>query len=422
MDDDDNKLEDADETPTGRWLLTDELYIEDGVTLKVWGVDNEVDEEGDADVLRLESNKDYYFNLRGYGGSLSFISTTVTSWDTSKGEVRDYHEKGRSYISCISEVPTDDDCRGEEKDKGECRMDILHSEMGYLGHKGAEAYGLTWKVRGLCEDKSDPDFPVNENEDLFDKVNVWGDIKFSDIHHMYYGMYSFGHEGGNWSYNIMRDNDQYGFDPHDDSDNLIISHNDVYGNGNHGIIASKRCNNVQVFNNLVYNNEKSGIYFHRGCHESAAYNNYVHDNKDTGLSIMESSNCSLHNNIVENHDVGVRIVIGGEFNEVYDNTFDGCDTYAFLTYESERDFPWTSDGRSSDNVFSNNVVSNTERAIGFKNGDRNVVIGNDFTDTEQFVLDDSYDIQLKDNTYPSDACLKAEDFSFTDDSEVPDEC
>lgn len=48
---------------------------------------------------------------------------------------------------------------------------------------------------------------------------------------------------------------------------------------------------------------------------------------------------------------------------------------AFLTYESERDFPWTSDGRSSDNVFSNNVVSNTERAIGFKNGDRNVVIG-----------------------------------------------
>ena len=78
MDEDDNKLDDADETPTGRWLLTDELYIEDGVTLKVWGVDNAVGEEGDADVLRLESNKDHYFNLRAWGGNLSFISTTVS--------------------------------------------------------------------------------------------------------------------------------------------------------------------------------------------------------------------------------------------------------------------------------------------------------------------------------------------------------
>lgn len=26
--------------------------------------------------------------------------------------------------------------------------------------------GLTWKVRGLCEDKSDPKRPVNENEDV----------------------------------------------------------------------------------------------------------------------------------------------------------------------------------------------------------------------------------------------------------------
>lgn len=32
----------------------------------------------------------------------------------------------------------------------------------------------------------------------------------------------------------MYDNVQYGFDPHDDSDNLEIAYNKVWGNGNHG--------------------------------------------------------------------------------------------------------------------------------------------------------------------------------------------
>lgn len=48
------------------------------------------------------------------------------------------------------------------------------------------------------------------NPDVFDDVNVYGDIKSSDIHHMYYGMYSYGHQGGIWTNNLMHDNHQYG--------------------------------------------------------------------------------------------------------------------------------------------------------------------------------------------------------------------
>ena len=44
----------------------------------------------------------------------------------------------------------------------------------------------------------------------------------------------------------MHDNSGYGFDPHDDSDFLTIHDNEVYGNGYHGIIASKRCNGVSI--------------------------------------------------------------------------------------------------------------------------------------------------------------------------------
>ena len=44
--------------------------------------------------------------------------------------------------------------------------------MGYLA---PESYGLTWKVRGLCEDLSNVDT-------IFDEYQVYGDIKGCDIY------------------------------------------------------------------------------------------------------------------------------------------------------------------------------------------------------------------------------------------------
>ena len=84
------------------------------------------------------------------------------------------------------------------------------------------------------------------NLEVFDEVNVYGNIYDSDIHHNYFGVYTYGHEQGDWRRNKMHHNSQYGFDPHDDSDFLTIHDNEVYNNGNHGIIASKRCNGVSI--------------------------------------------------------------------------------------------------------------------------------------------------------------------------------
>lgn len=49
-----------------------------------------------------------------------------------------------------------------------------------------------------------------QNLGVFDEVNVYGDIIGSDIHNMYYGMYSYGHQGGVWTDNLMHDNHVYG--------------------------------------------------------------------------------------------------------------------------------------------------------------------------------------------------------------------
>lgn len=54
----------------------------------------------------------------------------------------------------------------------------------------------------------------------------------------YFGHYSWGHDGGKWQYNTVHDNEIYGFDPHDDSDNIKIIGNTVYNNGVHGISES----------------------------------------------------------------------------------------------------------------------------------------------------------------------------------------
>lgn len=73
----------------------------------------------------------------------------VFAWDTTNNSY-DYDETdGRSYISAISEIVTDanETCEGNAKNTmGEARMDIVNSEMGYLGFHDSESYGLTWKV------------------------------------------------------------------------------------------------------------------------------------------------------------------------------------------------------------------------------------------------------------------------------------
>lgn len=119
-------LDESDEivggTPTGYWLLDRNLRVIDGVTLFVHGEDN----GGDANVLRIKSTSSEYYEVRGYGGSLSFHSTKVTSWDTNNQEEREYvSNEGRSFINCVTQF--DDSalwtCEGASNQEwGECRM------------------------------------------------------------------------------------------------------------------------------------------------------------------------------------------------------------------------------------------------------------------------------------------------------------
>ena len=86
--------------------------------------------------------------MRGHGGSLYLEDTIVTSWDTTAKAPQEVYEDGRSFLNCVSEKLTGETCDGAAKDEmGECRMDLINSEIGYLGWFDSESYGITWKVR-----------------------------------------------------------------------------------------------------------------------------------------------------------------------------------------------------------------------------------------------------------------------------------
>lgn len=374
---------------TGTWLLTEDLYVEDGITLNVHG-----GEDGDADELRILSVPGTVLNLRAHGGSLSFLNTKVVSWDEEAMTYDTNVTDGRSYVSVISEVINDDvnyTCEGNPKNNmGEARMDIVDSEVGYLGYNASESYGLTWKVRGFCTNGSNPE--------IFDTVNVYGNIYNSKIHDNYFGIYTYGHQQGDWRENDMYDNIQYGFDPHDDSDLLNIHDNTVWGNGNHGIIASKRCNNVSIQNNVVWGGDQAGLFLHRSTDYAIVKGNWVYNNSDAGLAIMESYNANVTDNVFENNKYGIRFSVGSNDNVFSDNIIDNSTKYGVYSYEGS-DLPYVSaTGRSQDNVFSGNQISGGLETIKLKESDGTAFIDNTFDAVTTIRFNDSTEVLMMGNT------------------------
>lgn len=188
----------------GEWMLEEELYVLDGIALNVYGTGI----GGDCDYLKLRSGSETIVNARAHGGSLDFMHTKVTSWDPSKNCVDTNFDDGRSYINAIFEVVVDttETCKGVVKNMGEARLDIEDCEIAYLDCKPSESWGISWKLRGLCNN--------NSNEADYEGLGVYGDIKGSQIHGMYFGHYCYGALNSVITRHTFDDNAEYSLDPH----------------------------------------------------------------------------------------------------------------------------------------------------------------------------------------------------------------
>lgn len=298
----------------GSWLLKASLLIQTTARLEATN--------DTLQWLRLDSPPLQPVVITAYrGGHLLVNGIKVTSWDSTANTVDENTANQRSYLLALQGG----------------RMDILNSDVGYLGWESGEASGLSWRERLVKESAT---------------TGATGRLEDSQIHHNYFGMYSFEAYGLTILRNKVFDNIYYGIDPHDYSEGFETAYNTVYNNGNHGIIFSRHCIKNNIHHNEVYNNNGHGIMLDRGTNQNKVYNNLIYNNKD-GIAIFQSSDNELYDNIVRNNERGVRV----------NATFDTDDIY---------------DGISTNNKFTNNTIEDSKEygVYLYARADRNIFTGN----------------------------------------------
>lgn len=365
---------------SGGWWLGSNVVLENGATLRLYGTAA----GGDVDELRLKSNNtgaaDDIVYVRAQWGTIDIKGTRVSSWDgTAGGPDIEYGKYKRSYLQARSYL----DGGGVPR---QSRMDIVDSDVGYLGYYGAEAYGLSWKV-------------IGNTADIFDKVDVRGDVRGSRIHHNYFGVYTYGAYGMNLQDNEVDNNVMYGLDPHDNSDKLVIERNNAHHNGSHGIIASRYCDQLIIRDNESHHNGGNGIMLHRDSNDSVVENNVLYGNGDAALALFESHRNVLSNNRADGNRRGVRISMGSADNLIKDNTFSDNTDYGIYFYKGS-DQPAQGDGRPKNNTLANNVIDGSGTSgLKLNEGDNNLIRNNAFINGgKDLVLMDARGNVLEGNT------------------------
>jgi parallel beta-helix repeat protein len=306
------------------WQLNANLVVNQTVRLEVT--------DATATQLRLNSTPGPLppVSVVAQGGTLLFQDTSVVAW--ANGAPDAAYLDGRSYMLAASGA----------------RMDIIRSEVSFLGWNPGEQSGLAWRLRaGLNGDA--PVTPENITR------GATGSIIDSNIHDNYFGMYSFQAyklimSGSEFHHNVF-----YGIDPHDDSTLFEVSYNIVHDNGKHGIVFSRGCINNQIHHNIVYANADHGIMMDRGSNNNHIYNNEVYNNGD-GVAIFQSSSNVIEANQLHDNGRGVRI----------NATFDTTDVF---------------DGLSNDNIVRGNTITNNVQygVYLYERADNNTIEDNEIT-------------------------------------------
>lgn len=382
------------------WYLGADLYVVNGGHLKLHGPQV----GGDVSELRLKSDTTTaahnFVEIRSDWGWLDLENIKVTSWDAKVNGPNTKTNYGRAFVHARSTLDPDGVTAHES------RMDVLNSEVCYLGTHDTEAYGLVWKV----VDTTAAYIPPGSNQTIYDLVKVHGDILNSHLHHNFFGMYSYGHAGGHWNNNEADHNIGYGFDPHNYSQNLDIENNLVHDNGWHGIIASIGCSNGIMRSNVVWNSGENGIMLHRSCNGWLVEGNRSFSNKDSGMALFAVSGTTVQNNSFSNNaNAGIRLSVGASQNVVSNNDIENSGNYGVYVYLGSDPPEPGYDGRIRNNFFSNNTIHEYgNEAVKLQGGDGNVLIGNAFSSATDTTLrfDTSTDSYLEGNLLPPDVVVK----------------
>jgi mannuronan 5-epimerase len=218
-------------------------------------------------------------------------------------------------------------------------MNIIDSDLGYLGYYGPEAYGMVYKTRGC--DATHPDVCA--------ALHVYGTQRHSHFHHNYMGTYTYDaydmtFEGNEYDHNVM-----YGLDPHDDSDHLTITGNHAHhnwGSRHHLLPAlrppadrgqrsrSQRADPHVAPGDQALDSQIHEIMVHRGVTDTVIEHNNVHDQPNgASIAVFDSSNITIRNNTVVGNKFGLRYSHSAHDVTTIGNTVRTSAQYAVYTFK-----------------------------------------------------------------------------------------
>lgn len=332
------------------WLLKANLMLFEGVTLELYGEPL----GGDVNWLKLSSDAQSYAALEASNGNIIIKNTKITSWDVQKESFDKEFLDGsnRAFIAVKN-----------RSSQHLNRMDVINSEIAYLGFFEETAYGISWKVISN---------PVKGDTGILGR-GITGIIKDSKFHDNYFGVYVWGAGDVEVRNNEIYNNYKYGFDAHTYTQRTVLENNFSHDNGWHGIIFADRSTQNIVQNNVSAYNEGHGIMLHEFSNDNKIINNEITGNQD-GLPVFESSNNLIASNTIQNNAVGVRVYGRENYsrenlfenNEISKNSRFGIYVYDLAEKNTFQQNRILANGDSDinaesalNNVFTGNVVGNS---------------------------------------------------------------
>lgn len=201
------------------WLLKTNLLVRKGVILVI--------DDSDVSWLKLKSGKDGFVWLQSNGGNISIKNTKITSWDEENQTPDTNYEDGRSFILA--------------RQNG--RMDIINSELSFLGYENSLKSGVAWHTTGNS--------PNN--------YLITGQVLDSKFYNNHSGIYLSGTTRMMVSNNKIAHNAQYGINIRNGANNLLIKNNHLRNNGDYGIVIPKQFFNNDIADNFYYNNRTDQV-------------------------------------------------------------------------------------------------------------------------------------------------------------------
>ncbi len=175
------------------------------------------------------------------------------------------------------------------------RMDIIDSTISRLGNGLTENLSASAKISTAQGEGGTYGLSYRIDKGRLGSQITTGWVENSTFTHNHFGAYTFGASGMVWKNNRFTDNEVYGLDPHDDSNNALIEGNLFEHNGKHGFIVSKRCNYNIIRGNWSLDNKLHGFMLHQDSAFNVIEDNVASDNVDNFV-VYESNFNTIRNN------------------------------------------------------------------------------------------------------------------------------